>query len=61
MDIIQRAIGILSTLTGRSKVKEAISEMSDYPVCLICKKDTKKIMEDKWCFQCFYTKSDMNH
>jgi hypothetical protein len=61
MDILQRLSDVILKLTGRSRIKKSIKEMRDYPACLTCKKETKKIMEDKWCFQCYYEKSDMDH
>jgi ribosomal protein L37AE/L43A len=59
---IVSAIGtVMSVIVGRKKVEKQIEKMRDYPTCLSCSKETLKIIEEKWCFQCFYADKSNEH
>lgn len=61
MKVISTLGTVMSVITGRKKVEKSIKEMRDFPTCLSCSKETLKIIEEKWCFQCYYDKSDEHH
>ena len=61
MNIISTIGDAILALVGRKKLKKAIKEMRDCPTCMSCSKETGKIIEEKWCFQCYYDKSDEHH
>jgi ribosomal protein L37AE/L43A len=62
MSIISTIGTVISVLTGRRKIEKEIERMRDHPTCLSCDKETYKIIEEKWCFQCYYAdKSNKHH
>ena len=61
MIIISALAKALLKISGRAKIKEAIEGMDDTPSCLSCQKETLKIIEEKWCFQCYFAGTSKEH